>query len=137
MAWISEQRTMRDMKSPLYRAMGFSMSFPPGRCKHGRAGLSRSCTGRVRIGFREPAASVSLEHCGVYFRAARPLTAPPATVGLIIRKVVGIGLDNLAVFQEQQSHFFGRHMGDEGFGFVEGGAQPYGDVRGIDRLAAQ
>jgi hypothetical protein len=38
-------------------------------------------------------------------------------VGRVLVQMVGIGLHDLAVFQEQQPNFFSRHARNEGFGF--------------------
>src|ERR1035438_7723665 len=80
---------------------------------------------------------VALEHCRGDFLAARPLAAPLSGMGLIVRQASGVVLYHAAVFQEEQAHFFGRHTGDEVLGFVERGAQPRGDVLGINRLGTQ
>ena len=51
------------------------------------------------------------------------MAAALAGVGLVIAQAGGIGLYDVPAFQKQESHLVRRHPRDEGFGFVEGGAE--------------
>ena len=77
---------------------------------------------------------VVLEHGCRDFGTGRPLSAPRSGMGNIVLQVFGIGLNYLAVLEEYQPCFIGRHAGDKGVGFVETVPPPRHGRGGIRRL---
>jgi hypothetical protein len=60
-----------------------------------------------------------LEHRGGDFGTARPVATIPPCMALIFLQVVGIGLHDVAVFQEQEPCLLGWHAADKCFGFAQ------------------
>jgi hypothetical protein len=80
---------------------------------------------------------ITLEHGRSDLRTTGPLPSSLSRESLIIRQAFRVRLHDLAILQEQEAYFVGRHAVGECFGFVECGAQPQGDVLGVDWLAAR